>query len=172
MAAGGTLDDVLRTFRTWDCLGPIESIEALCKIAAMGLSCAKMIVSNSCAGRSYAELTLADLELLGDAPRVGGVDPFTRWYRNNAIIERKPYLLYMRDTTRSVYLYASATPLEGPPASPTTATGGWISGNGVTFERVCDDVRRSAAAWPIELRILRDEPDQLLLHFLRAPLAS
>jgi hypothetical protein len=40
------------------------------------------------------------------------------------------------------------------------------------FERLCADVRRSAAAWPTELRILRDEPDQLLLHFRRAAPAS
>jgi hypothetical protein len=29
--------------------------------------------------------------------------------------------------------------------------------------------RRRRCAWPTELRILRDEPDQLLLYFLRAP---
>jgi hypothetical protein len=51
----------------------------------MDLSCAKIIVSNSCEGRSYAQLMLADLELLGDTPRVGGVDYFTRCSRNDAI---------------------------------------------------------------------------------------
>jgi hypothetical protein len=47
-----------------------------------------------------------------------------------------------------------------------------ISGDGVTFERICNDARTAAAAWPTELRILREEPDQLLLHFLRAPPAK
>jgi hypothetical protein len=174
MAAGATLDDVLRTFRTHDQFSPLESIKALRKIARLDLSCAKVIIGNSCEGRSYAHLTLVDLELLGDVPWVGGVDFFTCCHREQAIIERKPYLLYVRDrrTTRSVYLYASARPLEMQPAHPALDMAGSITGDGITFERVCEDVRRSAAAWPTELRVLRDEPDQLLLHFLRAPLAT
>jgi hypothetical protein len=113
-----------------------------------------------------------ELELLGDTPRVGGADYFTRCSRDDAIIERRPYLLYVRnrETTGSVYTYRSATPLEA--AAVSAAVAGWISGETVTFERVCDDVRKAAAAWPTELRILRDEPDQLLLHFLRAPLPA
>jgi hypothetical protein len=63
MSAGATLDDVLRTFRTQDELGAIESIRALREISGMGMSCAKLIVSEFCEGRSYAHLTLADLEL-------------------------------------------------------------------------------------------------------------
>jgi hypothetical protein len=65
-----------------------------------------------------------------------------------------------------VYLYSSATPLDTPPI-PGGPEG--ITGDTVTFERVCDDVRRAVAAWPSELRIIRDEPDHLLLHFIRAP---
>jgi hypothetical protein len=174
MAAGATLDDVLRTFRTLDQLGVIESMRALMEISKMDLSCAKLIVANSCEGRSYAQLTLADLELLGDAPHVGGVDHFTRRSRADANIERKPYLLCVRDrrTTRSVAVYSSAIPLEAQPAHPAIEMAGTITGDSVTFERVCEDVRRAAAAWPTELRILRDEPDQLLLHFVRAPLVS
>jgi hypothetical protein len=170
MAAGATLDDVLRAFRTQDQFSPFHSIKALRKIAGIGLSCAMVIVDNSCGGRSYAHLTLTDLELLSHRPSHSGVDSSTYHDRENAIIERKPYLLYVRDrlTTRSVDLYTSATPLDTQPTRP----GGSITGDGVTFERVCDNVRKSAAAWPTELRILRDEPDQLLLHFLRAPSGS
>jgi hypothetical protein len=174
MSAGATLDEVLRTFRADEQLGSIASMRALMELSGMELSCAKLIVSNSCEGRSYAQLSLADLELLGDAPRVGGVDYFTRCSRNDAIIERKPYLLYVRDrqTTRSVYTYTSEIPLEEQPAHSAAETPGSITGDSVTFERVCDDARRAAAAWPTELRILRDESDQLLLHFFRVPSAS
>jgi hypothetical protein len=175
MSGGATLDEVLRAFRFKDELGSNESIWALREISAMALSCAKLIVSNSCEGRSYAQLTLADLDLLGDTPRVGGgVDYFTRCSRDDAIIERKPYLLYVRSrhTAWSVDTYTSAIPLEAQTAHVATGTGGSISGDDVTFERVCNDVRKAAAAWPTELRILRDEPDQLLLHFLRAPFPS
>jgi hypothetical protein len=70
-----------------------------------------------------------------------------------------------RETNEYVYSYTSTTPLEAPPAHGRGLSGGM-------FERLCADVRRSAAAWPTELRILRDEPDQLLLHFLRAAPAS
>jgi hypothetical protein len=167
MSAGATLDEVLQTFRTHDELGSIQSMMALREMSPMDLSCAKLIVSNACEGRSYAHLTLADLDLLGDTPRVAGVDYFTRCSRDDAIIERKPFLLYVRNrqTTRSVDTYTSAIPLAAPPANETA---GSITGETVTFERVCDDVRRAAAVWPTELRILRDEPDELLLHFLRA----
>lgn len=85
--------------------------------------------------------------------------------RDDAIIERKPYVLFVRDhdSTTHVYFYASATPLEAPPQCDAG------SSHGPTFERVRDDVRGAAAAWPTEPRVLRDEPDQILLHFLRAP---
>jgi hypothetical protein len=63
MAAGATLDEVLRTFRTDDQLGSIASMRALMELSGMGLSCAKLIVSNSCEGRSYGQLTLNDLVL-------------------------------------------------------------------------------------------------------------
>jgi hypothetical protein len=90
MRAGATLDDVLRTFGTDDRLGAIESIEALRRIAALGLSCAKLLVATACGGRSYAHLTLTDLELLADAPRVGGVDSFTRSHREKRSSNASP----------------------------------------------------------------------------------
>jgi hypothetical protein len=152
---------VLRRFRTDDELGAIESMQALREVAPIELTCAKMIVANAFEGRSYAHLTLADLELLSDVPETGGVDFFTRRSREDAIIERKPYLLYIREP-EGVGLVASTTPLDEPPPPPR-----WGSMSG-PFEAVRDDVRRSAAAWPTELRIERDEPGRLLLHFLRA----
>jgi hypothetical protein len=173
MTAGATLDDVLRTFRDDEQLGAIEAIKALRELAPMDLSCAKLFVSSFCEGRSYAHLTLSDLELLGDMSHVEGVDYFTRRHHEDAIIRRKPYLLYVRDlrTSRSVLIYVSATPLAAEPMHSAPGETGWISGDDVTFERICDDARRAAAAWPSGLRIVRDEPDQMLLHFIRAPSA-
>lgn len=168
LAAGATLDDVLRTFRTRDRLDTLDAEAALGRIASqeMDRHTAELIVRNSSV-RSYAHLTLADLELLGDTPRGADVAVFTRYHRDEAIIERKPFLLYVRrpETTRSVALHASVIPLDEPLAEHTHQ----ISGEAVTFEGICDDVRRSAAAWPTELSILRNAPDQLLLHFVRAP---
>jgi hypothetical protein len=66
-----------------------------------------------------------------------------------------------------VVIYRTDVPLEAPAAEPTRR----LSGESLTFESVCENVRRSAAVWPSELRILRDEPEQLWLHFLRAPSA-
>ena len=120
MTTGATLHDVLRTFRTDEQLGVIEAVMALRELAPMNLTCAKMLVSNPFEGRSYAHLTLSDLELLGDTPRVGGIDYFMRCQRDEAIIKRKPYLLYVRErrTTQSVRTYVSATPLDTEPMHP------------------------------------------------------
>jgi len=82
MAAGATLDDVLGTHK----LGAIGSIRLLREIAPIPLWCLKILVGNS---GSYAHLTLADLEMLGNAPP-DGVDFFIHSHRNEAIIERKP----------------------------------------------------------------------------------
>jgi hypothetical protein len=152
--------DVLRTFRTHDKLGAVEAMLALREIVPIPLWCSKILVT-SC--RSYAHLTLADLEMLGNAPP-DGVNHFIHFLRNDAIIDRKPYLLLVRDHPRP-RMWTSAIPLETPPTRSDGSTYG-------PFVSVCGDARRAAAVWPAELRILRDDPDQLLLHFLRAPLAA
>lgn len=168
MASGATLAEVLCRFRTRDQLDTFDMEAAVCRIASRELDrhTAELIVRNP-SGRSYAHLTLADLELLGDTPSAGGVDSFTRHHRDFAIIDREPFLLYVRSrrTTQAVELHASTFPLDEPPAEYTHC----ISGELITFEGVCNDVRRSVAAWPTEFRILRDQPDELLLYILRAP---
>jgi hypothetical protein len=166
MSRGTSLDDVLRDLREVEGLGTIESIRVLRTIAPITLNCAKGIVFNAEEGRSYASVTLAVLDTLADTPSVGGVDFFTSCNREAAIIDRKPYLLYARDRGSSaVRLYTSDVALEHAPGFEAP---GWICGDTVTFERVCDDVRRAAAAWPSELRIVRDGLDELLLHVVRA----
>jgi hypothetical protein len=115
MAAGARLDDVLRTFRTHDNLGAIGSILALREIMPIPLWCSKILVTS---GRSYAHLTLADLEMLRNAPP-DGVNHFIHFVCNDAIIERKPYLLLARDHPRPP-MWTSAIPLE---TSPTNSGG-------------------------------------------------
>ena len=170
MAGGTTLDAILTELRDHEQLNSIACMRVVMEMAAISLVCAKDLVSSWCEGRSYAHLTLADLDLLADTPRAGGVTFFLRTYRDAAIIDRKPYLRYARDPDHpsSVDTFTSSAP---PPARPRTASGS-ISGGTVTFDRIRDDARRAAAAWPTEIRILRDEPDELLLHFLRAPSPS
>lgn len=171
MASGATLDEVLWGFRVREQFDSEDTESALCQIAARAMDplCANFIVRGSSAGYSYARLTPADLELLGDTPEFGGVDHFTQIHRHQAIIERKPYLLYAPSQnpawSGAVALYKTDIPLDAPSEQPTN----WLSGDLVTFEGVCDNVRRSAVAWPSELCILRDEPDLLLVRFLRVP---
>jgi len=173
MASGATLDQVLCDFAAREKFDELDAQAALCQIAtrAMDRDCAEFIVQNASKGRSrdYARLTLADLELLGETPAVDGVDNFTRWHRQDAIIERKPYQLYTRARepgwSKSVAIYRTDVPLEAPSGKNPH----WLSGEGLTFESVCADVLRSAAAWPSELCVLRNEPEQFLLHFVRAP---
>jgi hypothetical protein len=174
MASGTTLDEILWGFRVREKFDYEDSAAALCRMAAraMDARCANVIINGvSQEGGSYARLTLADLELLGDIPDVSGVDEFTQSHRHEAIIERKPYLLYARAQDPgwegTVALYKTDVPLEAPLGKPTSR----LSGALATFEFFCDNVRRSAAAWPSELCILRDEPDLVLLRFLRAPSA-
>jgi hypothetical protein len=168
MAAGATLDDVLNTFRTDDKLGTIESMMALREIAPIPLWCLTGLLGDYRAGRRYryAHLTLADLEMLGNAPP-DGVGFVIHSCRADAIIERKPYVLLVRDHPypRKWRKWISAIPLETPPPHNNSSVYG-------VFESVCSEARRVAAVWPTELRLLRDEPDQLLLHFLRTPLAN
>ena len=172
MSAGANVSDVLRTFRDADQLSALECMWALREIAPMDLSCSKMIVSTWCEGRSYEHLSLADLDLLGDTPRAGGVDSFTRRQRDDAIIDRKPWLLYARRSKQWVYVIASAVPLAAFPSPLAEGQYGSVSGASVSFEGVTADARKAAAAWPSEIAIERDDPDELLLRFLRAPLPS
>ncbi len=113
---------------------------ALRRASGIHTGTAKTIVSNFCEGRSYAHLTLADLDVLG-------------------------CLLYARLRVGVVAVASSAVPLAALPAD---GRHGSISGAGVTFERVVASGRTAAAAWPTELALERDAPDQMLVRFLRA----
>jgi hypothetical protein len=168
MIAGSTLDDVLHALHR-EVYGAVELVAAVREVGGMQLTTAKVLVSNICDGRRYPHLTLADLELLGDTPRTGSVDYFTHRERDDAIVDRKPWLLYARKSKQSVYVLTSAIPLAAFPAPLREGEYGSRSGSSVSFESVAADARAAAAAWPTEIAIERDDPDELLLHFLRAP---
>lgn len=162
--AGATLDEVLGALRAERC-GPLMAMAALKRATGMGLGAAKIIVSEFCEGRSFAHLTLAELDALGDAPRVAGVNSQTSGARDHAIMYRKPWLLYARLGPGVVAAAASSMPLAALPADRRHGT---INGSTVSFEGVVAAARLAAAACPSEIAIERDEPDQMLVHFLRA----
>lgn len=164
LLAGSTLDDVLRTLRA-EGHGSVAVIAALRRASGMNLGTSKTIVAGFCEGRSYARLTLEELDILGNAPRVGGVDYFTVMHRDDAIIERKPWLLYERQRACGVAWASSEVPIAALPAD---GRHGSVSGAGVTFESVAASTRTAAAAWPTEIAIERDEADTMLVRFLRA----
>jgi hypothetical protein len=169
LTAGATLDDVLRTFRDADGLGAIECVVALRLIAPIELACCKLLISEWCEGRSYAHLLLADLDLLADAPRIDGVEAFLSRYRDEAIIDRQPWLLFARDRPGSVHTLRSRTPLTAFPSPPERSACGSILGATVTYEAVAAKARVSAAAWPAELAIERDHADEMMLRSIRVP---
>lgn len=163
MAAGTTLDDVLHGMKHRDHLGPIEAMIALRTMSPMSLPCAKDLVSRWCEGASYAHVTLAELDVLGDAPRVRGVDFFVRCERDAAVIAREPYLLYAAGVAPATgtQLWRSAMPL----ATRSRQASGSSS---ESFAVVRARVHAAIAAWPGEIRVVRDEPGELSVQFMRA----
>jgi hypothetical protein len=169
MQAGSTLDASVRKLRS-ESHGAVEVIAAVRELGNMQLTTAKQIVSSMCEGQSFEHLSLVDIDLLGDTPRAG-VDFFVSRHRDEAIIDRKPWLLYARKSNLAVHVITSAVPLAVFPAPLRDGQYGSISGASVSFESVTAKARAAAAAWPNEIAIERDEPDELLLRFLRAPTA-
>jgi hypothetical protein len=161
LLAGSTLDDVLRTLRAEE-HGLLRIIAALRRASGMNLGTSKTIVARFWEGRSYARMTLDDLDILGNAPRVGGVDFITAMLRDDAIIDRKPWLLYARQCAWGVACASSEVPIAALPAH---GRHGSVSG---TFESVAASTRTAAAAWPTEIAIECDEADAMLVRFLRA----
>lgn len=166
LQAGATLDDVLGVLRT-ERHGPLKVMAALRRMCGLRFGTAKTLVADFCEGRSYAHLTLADLDLLGDAPRPGRGEHFPGDARDYAIIERRPWLLYARQAPGSVAAASARAPIATLPAD---GRHGGIYGASVSFEGVATSTRAAAAAWPHELVIERDEPDQMLVRFVRAAL--
>jgi len=80
-----------------------------------------------------------------------------------AIIEGRPWKLFVRDTMGgepgTVRYFDAATP------DPAHAGSMWA--RDWSFDRIRDDVRTAVRvpAWSDELRIARDEPDEMLVHF-------
>ena len=108
-------------------------------------------------------MTLAELDALGDAPNVGGVHFFIQCSRDEAILARKPYLLYAAnpDSRTSVRMVSSPTSRSRAPAGQ-----GWGT-TSRSFEQVRRDVSDAVAAWPSEIRVVHDDKVELEIQFIR-----
>ncbi len=160
LQAGTCLDEVLLMFRADHELGPLESMLALRAIEPIDLAAAKELVESACAGTRFEHLGAAELRHLAQIP------PRRSWlpsHLRSAIIDGRPWKMFVRAAWETVRFFDAAT------TDPSRA--GSMHGVGISFGRVRDDVRAAASdpAWTDELRIVRDEPDLLLVHFLRVP---
>lgn len=159
--AGANVDDVLRTFREEDDLGPLGSILALRGIAPIGLDAAKVLVSEACDGKSFTHLGLADLQKLADCGSLPG--SWLRLHLRHALLEHRPWLLLVPGGTECVTFYQSS--------QPDPALAGSTSGPGVSFTALVEEIRALAThpRWAGLVELLRDEPSALLVHFPTVP---
>ncbi|HUJ57534.1 MAG TPA: hypothetical protein VLX92_03560 [Kofleriaceae bacterium] len=161
LSAGSTLDEVLRAFREDEHLGAIESMIALRTIEEINLGAAKQLVSAACSGERFPHLGLDELRHIARIPRLPTISSWLPTHLQGAIIDGRPWKLFLRGVPGSVrYFDAKA---------PDPARSGSMYGAGVSFDRVRDDARAAVLepGWSDELRIVRDEPDLLLVHFQR-----
>jgi hypothetical protein len=161
LRAGTNLDEVLRAFREDDHLGAIESVIALRTIEAISLGAAKHLVSDACTGEQFPHLGWDELRHLARIPRLPAVGSRFSTDLEGAIINGRPWKLFVRDAPGSVRFFDAAT--------PDPARSGWMYGDDLSFDMVRDDAKATVLApgWSDELRIARDEPDLLLVHFHR-----
>jgi hypothetical protein len=159
LSAGKSLDEVLRAFREDDQLGAIQSMIALRTIEGINLGAAKELVSAACAGERFPHLGLDELRHLARIARMPGVSSWIPTHLQGAIIAGRPWKLFLRDVPGSVRYFDAAT------NDPTRS--GSMHGASLSFDGVRDDVRAAVLVpgWSDELRIVRDEPDLLLVHF-------
>jgi hypothetical protein len=172
LSAGKRLDEVLRAFREDDQFGAIASMLALMRtVDGIGLATAKELVDSACGGVRFPHLGLDELRHLAYVVRLP--DASLWWWIEShlrgAIISGRPWKLFQRDVPevpRSVHYFDAATP------DPKRA--GSMYGDGLSFDGICNDLRAAARApgWSDELTIARDEPDLILVHFLRVVDAS
>jgi hypothetical protein len=110
------------------------------------------------------------MEILDDPPRYTHIGlrelrhleqivahPLERWLRD-AILADKPWLLVVPNGVGSIRYYRAETPDE---------SGGTWTGDGVTVAREQERVQKALAnpSWADEVRVMRNEPELLLLYF-------
>jgi hypothetical protein len=129
----------------------IDCIAALRQIASIGLSLAMVIVDDP---TRYAKVGLRELRHLVKAVHCKGA---AHWLQT-AIVEDSPWLLFVPNGERSVRFYYNEI-AEG--------RSGTVSGGGVSLQRIRDELIRAVEdpATADEVRVMRDEPDSLLLYF-------
>jgi hypothetical protein len=158
---GKPLDDVLQAFREDDRLGAIASMMALRAIEDISLKAAKELVSAACAGERFPHLGLEELRHLARIPGPPSDRSWLPTHLEGAIISGRAWKLFVRAEPGSVRYFDATTP------DPSRA--GSMHGSAISFDAIRDEVRGAVSqpGWSEELRIVRDEPDQLLVHFLR-----
>jgi hypothetical protein len=164
LEAGENVGEVLRSFREEAGLGAIESILALRAIEPIGLDAAKQLVAGACDGRSFAHLGLADLASLATiASLPGGPSGILRWGLRDAVIDHRPWCLFVPGEPGSVTFYTAT--------SPEPALGGTVHGEGVSLAAIREEASALASdpRWSEEIEIVRDEPEALLVRFRRVP---
>lgn len=161
LRAGKTLDEVLRAFREDDQLGAIASMLALRTIENISLAAAKELVSDACAGERFPHLGLEQLRHLARIPHRPNIGSWLPTHLQNAIIRGRAWKLFVRDAPGSVRYFDAPT--------PDPARAGSMHGADVSFDRVREDVKTALLdpQWYEELRLVRDEPDLILIHFAR-----
>lgn len=159
--AGATVDEVLRVFRQEDQLGMIGVILALRAIEPIGLAAARQIVEPAWMGTRFPHLGLEQLRHLAHLPHRANIHRWLPSHLQSAIIDGHAWTLFVPGGPRSVRFYNSAT------ADPARAAS--MSGDGVSFEWVRDEAIAAVAepGWCDEVRVARDEPGLLLVHFPR-----
>ena len=90
LRAGGTVHDVLRSFREQDGLGAIEAIIALRAIEQVSLSAAKLLVTKAWSGADDSYLDLAALQYLARARNNRAADSWLHGHLESAIIDGRP----------------------------------------------------------------------------------
>lgn len=164
LEGGENVGEILRAFREDAGLGLIQSIQALRAIAPVGLDTAKTLVAGACDGQSFAHLRLADLTHLAALTSLpGGTLGILRVHLWSAVIDHRPWRLFVPRAPHSLTFYAAA--------SPDPAHEGMICGDGVSLEAVREEVLALASdpRWSAEIEIVRDEPEALLVRFPSVP---
>jgi hypothetical protein len=158
--AGRHLGDALRALRSRG-LDAGEVTGALRAIAPISVDVARTIVAREQAGESLAHLGAEHLVHLGRIPRETPIGGWLRAHLEHAILDGGPWRLYVRDRPGAVRYYNGRT------ADPTVA--GSMCWRGLSLDTLRADANaaRFLPGWADEIRVERDEPDELLIHFPR-----
>ena len=149
---GRSIVDALCAMREDPTIATIGCIAALREIEPIGLSLAMVLLDDP---ERYVHIGLRQLRHLAKAGRCKGAA--SSWLER-AILADRPWLLFMPNSETSVRYYYDEI-ADGPY--------GTSSGGGVSVQRIRDEIVRAIEdpATADEVRIMRDEPDALLLYF-------